>query len=75
MSKDLARSTGHVSQFFFLNYCLACKESTLKVQINLGFVTSFEDTHYILAHKCNENSFHFWHTNYAVVLLFKMPSC
>ena len=34
--------------FFPIKYCVACKKSTLKVLINLGFVTSFEDSHYIL---------------------------
>ena len=29
-------------------YCVACKKSTLKILINHGFVTSFEDIHYIL---------------------------
>ena len=48
MSKDSARSTGHVDHFFPIRYCVACKKSTLKVFINLGFVTSFEDNHYIL---------------------------
>ena len=48
MSKDSARSTGHVDHFFPIKYCVACKKSTLKVLINLGFVTSFEDSHYIL---------------------------
>ena len=49
MSKDSARSTGHVRQFFQKKkYCVACKKSTLKVQINLSFVTPFEDSHYIL---------------------------
>ena len=33
-------------------YCVACKKSTLIVQINLSFVTPFEDSHYILL---------FWH--------------
>ena len=48
MSKDSAHSTGHVGHFFPIKYCVACKKSTLKVLINLGFVTSFEDSHYIL---------------------------
>ena len=48
MSKDSARSTGHVDHFFPIKCCVACKKSTLKVLINLGFVTSFEDSHYIL---------------------------
>ena len=48
MSKDSARSTGHVDHFFPIKYCVACKKSTLKVLINIGFVTSFEDSHYIL---------------------------
>ena len=48
MSKDSARSTGHVDHFFPLKYCVDCKKLTLKVLINLGFVTSFEDSHYIL---------------------------
>ena len=47
-SKDSARTTGHVDHFFPIKYCVACKKSTLKVLINLGFVTSFEDSHYIL---------------------------
>ena len=34
--------------FFPIKYCVTCKKSTLKVIINLGFVTSFEDSHYIL---------------------------
>ena len=29
-------------------YCVTCKKSTLKVLINFGFVTSFEDSHYTL---------------------------
>ena len=33
---------------FPIKYCVACKKSTIKVLINLGFVTSFEDSHYIL---------------------------
>ena len=48
MSKDSARSTGHVDHFFPIKYCVACNKSTLKVLINLGFVTSFEHSHYIL---------------------------
>ena len=36
------------SLFFQIKYCVACKKSTLKVLINLGFVTSFEDSHNIL---------------------------
>ena len=49
MSKDSARSTGYVGHFFFQKkYCVTCKKSTLKVLSNFGFVTSFEDSHYIL---------------------------
>ena len=49
MTKDSARSTGHVGHIFPRNtYSVACKTSTLKVLINFGFVTSFEDSHYIL---------------------------
>ena len=48
MSKDSARSTGHAGHFFPKKYCVAFKKSTLKVLINLVFVTSFEDSHYIL---------------------------
>ena len=33
-------------------YYVAWKKSTLKVLINLGFVTSFEDSHYILLFRC-----------------------
>ena len=33
---------------FSNTYCVASKKSTLKVLINFGFVTSFEDSHYIL---------------------------
>ena len=32
---------------FSQKYCVACKKSTLKVLIYLGFVTSFENSHYI----------------------------
>ena len=38
--------------FFPIKYCVACKKSTLKVLINLGFVTSFEDSHYIWLFRC-----------------------
>ena len=50
MSKDAARSTGHVGIFFFKKkkYSVTCKKSTRKVLINFGFVTSFEDSHYTL---------------------------
>ena len=48
MSKDSSRSTGHVDHFFPPKYCVACKKSKLKVLINLGFVTSFEGSLYIL---------------------------
>ena len=34
--------------FFSIKYCVVYKKSTLKVLINRGFVTSFEDSHYIL---------------------------
>ena len=37
-----------MSVTFFKKYCVTCKKSTLKVLINFGFVTSFEDSHYIL---------------------------
>ena len=54
MSKDSARSTGHVGHFS-PKYCVPCKKSTLKVLINLGFVTSFEDSHYIpLLFRCSD---------------------
>ena len=44
-----ARSTGHVGHFFSKKkYCVTCKKSTLKVLINFGFVTSFEDSHHTL---------------------------
>ena len=33
---------------FSKKYCVACKKSALKFLINFGFVTSFEDNHYIL---------------------------
>ena len=46
MSKDSARSTGHVGHFFPKKYYVTCKKSTLKVLINFGLVTSFEDSHY-----------------------------
>ena len=48
MSKDSARSTGHAGHFFLKKYCVVCKKSTLKVLINFGFMTYFEDSHYIL---------------------------
>ena len=44
MSKDSARSTGHVGYFFPKKYCATCKKSTIKVLINFGFVTLFELT-------------------------------
>ena len=36
------------SSLFSKKYCVACKKLTLKVQINLSFVTPFEDRHCIL---------------------------
>ena len=33
---------------FFSKHCVACKKSTLKIKINYCFVTSFENSHYIL---------------------------
>ena len=48
MSKDSARSTGHVRHFFPKKILRSCEKSTFKDLINLGFVTSFEDSHYIL---------------------------
>ena len=50
ISKDSARSTGHVGHFPLSpkKCCVACKKSTLEILIDLGFVTSFEDSHYIL---------------------------
>ena len=33
---------------FFKKYCVAYKKSTLKIHINISFVTPFEDSHYIL---------------------------
>ena len=33
---------------FSKKYCVTCKKLSLKVLINFGFVTSFEDSHYIL---------------------------
>ena len=48
MSKDSARSTGHVGHFLSKKYCVNCKKTTLKLEINFGFVTSFKDNHYIL---------------------------
>ena len=57
ISKDSARSTVvllfyfctlYFWYFFPKRYCVACKKSTLKVLINFGFVTSFEDSHFIL---------------------------
>ena len=43
-------STFHWScrSLFPIKYCVACEKSTIKILINLGFVTSFEDSHYIL---------------------------
>ena len=43
-------STLHWScrSFFSIKNCVACKKSTLRILINLDFVTSFEDGHYIL---------------------------
>ena len=40
-------STFHWScwSLFSKKYCVTCKKSTLKVLINFGFVTSFEDSH------------------------------
>ena len=70
MSKDLVRSTGHVDHFIPIKYCVACKKSSLKVLINLGFVTPFEDSHYILLFPI-----HLWRTTYTAVLLSKTPSC
>ena len=67
MSKDSVHSIGHVGHLFPKKYCIACKKSMLKVQINLSFVTSFEDSHTI----CNSNTCMF--TNFPVVLLFKTP--
>ena len=49
---------GHVDHLK-KKYCVACKKWTLKVVVNFGFVTSFEDSHYILL----------------LVFLFKTPSC
>ena len=48
MSKDSARSTGHVGYFVPKKYCVPCKKSTPKVLVNFGFVTSLEDSHYTL---------------------------
>ena len=70
MSKD--SSTFHWSYrlLFSQKYCVACKKSTLKVLINLGFVTSFEDSHYILLFR-----YIYGAQLITVVLLFKTPSC
>ena len=64
MSKDSARFTGHVDHFFPIKYCVTCKKSTLKVIINLGFVTSIEDSHYI----CFSDTFmaHNLHSGFAI---------
>ena len=46
MSKDSTRSTGHVDHFFPIKYCVACKKSTFKVLINLGFVIWRQSLHF-----------------------------
>ena len=49
MSKYSARYAGHVGWLPFPNkYRIVCKESMLKIQIKLSFVTSIDDSHYIL---------------------------
>ena len=48
MPKRFTRSTGHVGHFFPKTILRSLKEITFKVLINFGFVTSFEDSHYIL---------------------------
>ena len=49
MSKDSARSTGHAGHFFPKKKILrSLQEINAKIFMNLGFVTSFEDSHYIL---------------------------
>ena len=64
MSKDSARSTGHVDHLS-KKYCVTCKKLTLKVLINFGFVTSFEDSHYTAV------PIHFWRTSYTVICYSK----
>ena len=55
--------------FFFKKYCVTCKKSTLKVLINFGFVTSFENSHYTLLFR------YIYGARNTVILLFKTPSC
>ena len=71
MSKDLARFTGHVNQFFHNKILRANKKSTLKVLIDLGFLTSFEDSHYIMLFRYIYDA----QPIPTVVLLFKTLSC
>ena len=49
MSKDSARFTGQAGHLK-KKYCVTCKKSTLKVLINFGFVTSFDDVKHHCRH-------------------------
>ena len=48
MSKDSAGSTGHVHHFFFQKILCYLQVINDLIFINVAFVTSFEDCHYIL---------------------------
>ena len=52
-TEGLSKKIQHVPLVMFVTfkkkkYVVACKKSTLKVHINLSFVTPFEDSNYIL---------------------------